>query len=75
MQIFQYHYQWNKQDERERNIVAMREHLTYIDALQSRDASAVAKSCNARLATAPDFVGLDPSIQRCAVSWSRSSDV
>jgi DNA-binding GntR family transcriptional regulator len=50
--IFHYHYQWNKRDERERNIVAMREHLTYIDALQSRNASAVAKSCNAHLATA-----------------------
>ena len=50
--IFHYHHQWSKQDEKERNIVAMNEHLTYIDALQSRDASAVAKSCNAHLATA-----------------------
>ena len=31
--IFHYHYQWNKQDERQRNEVAIREHLTYIDAL------------------------------------------
>ena len=41
--IFHYHYQWNKRDERERNIAAMHEHLTYIDALAaprrvSRDA-------------------------------------
>src|SRR5208337_2044604 len=50
--IFHYHYQWNKQDERERNIVAMHEHLTYIDALESRNASAVAASCNAHMATA-----------------------
>jgi DNA-binding GntR family transcriptional regulator len=50
--IFHYHYQWNKQDERKRNIVAMHEHLTYIDALQRRDASAVTQSCNAHMATA-----------------------
>ena len=50
--IFHYHYQWNKRDEKERNIAAMREHLAYIDALQSRNASAVAKSCNSHMATA-----------------------
>ena len=50
--VFHYHYQWNKRDERERNIVAMREHLTYIDALQRRDADAVAESCKAHMATA-----------------------
>ncbi len=31
--IFHHHYQWNRQNERERNVVAMREHLAYIDAL------------------------------------------
>ncbi|HME84615.1 MAG TPA: GntR family transcriptional regulator [Roseiarcus sp.] len=50
--IFHYHYQWNKRHERERNIAAMHEHLTYIDALQRRDASAVTQSCNAHMATA-----------------------
>lgn len=50
--IFHYHYQWNKRDERERNIVAIREHLAYIDALQSRNAGAVADSCNAHMDTA-----------------------
>jgi DNA-binding GntR family transcriptional regulator len=50
--IFHYHYQWNKQDERKRNIAAMHEHLAYIDALQRRDESAVTQSCNAHLATA-----------------------
>jgi DNA-binding GntR family transcriptional regulator len=50
--IFHYHYQWNKRDERQRNIAAMHEHLTYIDALQRRDASAVTQSCNAHMATA-----------------------
>ena len=50
--VFHYHYQWNKRDERERNIVAMREHLAYIDALQRRDADAVAESCKVHMATA-----------------------
>ena len=50
--IFHYHYQWNKRDERERNIAAMREHLRYIDALQSRDPATVAEACKAHLATA-----------------------
>ena len=31
--IFHYHYQWNKYDERQRNELATREHLAYIDAL------------------------------------------
>ena len=50
--IFHYHYQWNKRDERQRNIAAMHEHLTYIDALQRRDAVSRAQSCNAHMATA-----------------------
>jgi len=49
--LFHYHYQLNKQDERERNVVAIHEHLAYIDALQSRNA-AVTKSCNSHMATA-----------------------
>lgn len=50
--IFHYHYQWNKRDERERNIAAIREHLIYIDALLRRDQSAATKSCRAHMATA-----------------------
>ncbi len=50
--VFHYHYQWNKRDERERNIVAIHEHLTYIDALQRRDVDAVAESCKAHMTTA-----------------------
>jgi DNA-binding GntR family transcriptional regulator len=34
--IFHYHYQWNKTDEKERNRVAIEEHLRYIDSLKSR---------------------------------------
>ncbi len=50
--IFHYHYQWNKRDERQRNEVAIREHLTYIEALLSRNASIVELACRAHLASA-----------------------
>ena len=50
--IFHYHYQWNKRDEKKRNIAAMREHLVYIDGLQSRDRARATESCRAHMATA-----------------------
>ena len=50
--IFHYHYQWNKQDERKRNEVAIREHLTYIEALRSRSRTIVELACRAHLASA-----------------------
>jgi len=50
--IFHYHYQWNKRDERQRNEVAIREHLTYIEALLSRNTSIVELACRAHLASA-----------------------
>jgi DNA-binding GntR family transcriptional regulator len=50
--IFHYHYQWNKRDEKERNIAAMREHLIYIDALQSRERTSAMEACRAHMATA-----------------------
>lgn len=50
--IFHYHYQWNKQDERQRNAVAIREHLTYIEALFSRNPTMVELACRAHLASA-----------------------
>jgi len=50
--IFHYHYQWNKQDERERNEVAIGEHLTYIDALLSRNKAMVDLACKAHLTSA-----------------------
>jgi DNA-binding GntR family transcriptional regulator len=48
--IFHYHYQWNKQDEKERNIAAMREHLVYIDALKSRNRAKVAAAVETHMA-------------------------
>ena len=50
--IFHYHYQWNKRDERQRNEVAIREHLAYIEALLTREAAAVERACRAHLASA-----------------------
>lgn len=50
--IFHYHYQWNKVDERQRNEVALREHLTYIDALLERDTARIEQACLAHLASA-----------------------
>jgi DNA-binding GntR family transcriptional regulator len=50
--IFHYHYQWNKRDERQRNEVAAREHLTYIVALLSRNVAMVELACRAHLASA-----------------------
>jgi DNA-binding GntR family transcriptional regulator len=50
--IFHYHYQWNKRDERQRNEVAVREHLAYIDALQARDMTLIERACRAHLGSA-----------------------
>ena len=50
--IFHYHYQWNKADEKERNVAAMKEHLAYIAALQSRDRTRALESCRAHMKTA-----------------------
>ena len=50
--IFHYHYQWNKRDERQRNEIAIREHLTYIDALVSRNLSFAELACRAHLRSA-----------------------
>ena len=50
--IFHYHYQWNKRDERQRNEIAIREHLTYIDALLSKNESIIELACRAHLTSA-----------------------
>jgi DNA-binding GntR family transcriptional regulator len=50
--IFHYHYQWNKRDEKQRNIAAIREHLTYIDGLESGDRLKATEGCQAHMATA-----------------------
>ena len=50
--IFHYHYQWNKRDERQRNHVAVKEHLAYIAGLKSRDPTEARKACGLHLKTA-----------------------
>ena len=50
--IFHYHYQWNKSAERTRNAFAIREHLTYVDALLARDWKRVSRAAEAHLRTA-----------------------
>jgi DNA-binding GntR family transcriptional regulator len=50
--IFHYHYQWNKADERERNAVAIAEHLDTIKALQTRDPKRIEAACRKHLASA-----------------------
>ncbi|SDA92049.1 GntR family transcriptional regulator [Mesorhizobium qingshengii] len=62
--IFHYHYQWNKQDEEQRNHAAILEHLAYIDALESRDPERIERACRAHLASARatlmrSLIGLD----------------
>jgi DNA-binding GntR family transcriptional regulator len=69
--VFHYHYQWNKDTERDRNEAAAREHIAYIDALLSRNVSAVDRACRAHLASAkltllrstsdPEFSSARPS--------------
>jgi len=63
--IFHYHYQWNKFDERQRNEIAIHEHLTYIEALLGRNLSMVDLACRAHLASAKQTLirstsGLEP---------------
>jgi DNA-binding GntR family transcriptional regulator len=60
------HYQWNKRDERQRNEVAVREHLTYIEALLSRSISMAELACRAHLTSARETLirstsGSDPA--------------
>ncbi|GLS30938.1 DNA-binding transcriptional regulator, GntR family [Mesorhizobium albiziae] len=52
--IFHYHYQWNKADEKERNKAAILEHLTCIDALQSRNRRRIETAWRAHLRSARD---------------------
>lgn len=62
--VFHYHYQWVKDDEVQRNIVAIQEHLTYIAALRSRDRDAIRAAGQAHLRTA--LQGLLASLERRA---------
>ena len=49
--IFHYHYQWDKKDERDRNLAAIGEHLKTIEALRARDEARALKSAREHLDT------------------------
>ncbi len=69
--IFHYHYQWNKHDERQRNEVAIREHLTYIEALRSRNVSIIELACRVHLASARETLIRSTSGQDFASTTAR----
>ena len=50
--IFHYHYQWNKVDEKERNAVAIGEHLDYIKALYTRNPERIEQAARRHLKSA-----------------------
>lgn len=50
--IFHYHYQWEKNTEKARNAQAIKEHLSLIDALMSRDEAAASAAAKEHLTTA-----------------------
>lgn len=50
--IFHYHYQWNKVDEKERNAVAIGEHLEYIKALYTRNPERIERAARRHLKSA-----------------------
>jgi DNA-binding GntR family transcriptional regulator len=61
--IFHYHYQWNKRDERQRNEVAIREHLTYLEALLSRNVTMIELACRSHLGSARETLLKSTSMQ------------
>lgn len=50
--VFHYHFQWNKKSEKQRNRIAITEHLRYIEALLSGSEAAVEATCRAHLKSA-----------------------
>jgi DNA-binding GntR family transcriptional regulator len=68
--IFHYHYQWNKQDERQRNEVAIREHLAYIEALLSHSGAMTELACKAHLLSARETLIRSTSPQRLRLAGS-----
>jgi DNA-binding GntR family transcriptional regulator len=50
--IFHYHYQWNKVDEKERNVKAIHEHLDYIKALFTCNPDLIELACSRHLKSA-----------------------
>lgn len=49
--IFHYHFQWDKRDEKSRNLAAINEHLRIIRALEQRDEAAALEAMRSHLKT------------------------
>ncbi|WP_312527870.1 GntR family transcriptional regulator [Paracoccus sp. (in: a-proteobacteria)] len=47
--VFHYHYQWDKKDERERNLAAIGEHIRLIRAVSDRDEAAALRAARAHM--------------------------
>ena len=71
--IFHYHYQWNKRDERQRNEVAIREHLAYIEALLSRDVAMIKLTCGAHLTSAKETLLRSTSAQMAEIAQNAAA--
>ncbi|WP_428029398.1 GntR family transcriptional regulator [Ancylobacter sp.] len=52
--LFHYTYRWNREDAKQRSVIALGEHLDYIAALRSRDQRAIDIRCRRHLRTARD---------------------
>ena len=50
--IFHYHYQWDRQDEMQRNLNALNEHLAVLEALDQREVPKASTHLRTHLATA-----------------------
>jgi len=64
--IFHYHYQWDKQHERDRNKTAIGEHLRIIAAMRSHDADAAQAAMHAHLATSKETLISSLRVNRLA---------
>lgn len=49
--VFHYHYQWDKKDEQDRNIAAIKEHLRTLSAIRTRDEAAALTAARDHLKT------------------------
>lgn len=72
--IFHYHYQWNKKDEKERNAVAVQEHLAYIAGLASRDPEQARAACALHLKTARSTLLASIDIEAASITGSTRHD-
>lgn len=71
--IFLYHYQWDKQFERDRNKAAIGEHRRIIAAMQSGDADAAQAAVQAHLATSKETLIASLRVNHLDQDWHQGS--